>query len=113
MCLSCGHDGRDLQGEGGPASWSCPRCGADLYARPPRSYAELEGLDEAPASTAFEAGATRGYRRLEFTHGPHPMKSRRRGTRRRFIAAVLGGVCVAGLVALTLLSVAPWLADKV
>ncbi|MBL9141156.1 MAG: hypothetical protein JNK53_04760 [Phycisphaerae bacterium] len=25
----------------------CPRCGCDLLARPPRSYAEMEGLHEA------------------------------------------------------------------
>lgn len=24
----------------------CPKCNADLYARPPRSYAEMEGLVE-------------------------------------------------------------------
>lgn len=27
----------------------CPRCGCDLQARPPRSYAEMEGLDALPA----------------------------------------------------------------
>lgn len=31
----------------------CPACGCDLYARPPRSYAELEGFagaEEEPAA---------------------------------------------------------------
>ncbi len=41
-CLSCGYRGPALQG---PArALRCPGCGADLYARPPRSYAELEGF---------------------------------------------------------------------
>ncbi len=44
MCLSCGHRGRHLQGEKGLITVQCPACGADLYARPPRSYAELEGF---------------------------------------------------------------------
>lgn len=30
----------------------CPRCGCDLLARPPRSYAEMEGLDALPAAAA-------------------------------------------------------------
>jgi hypothetical protein len=30
----------------------CPRCGCDLLARPPRSYAEMEGLDTAPEPAA-------------------------------------------------------------
>ena len=28
--------------------FNCPLCKADLYARPPRSYAEMEGLIESP-----------------------------------------------------------------
>lgn len=72
-CLRCGHAGAELQrrsagAEGGlgggmlgrPGGRArradeaagvvdgvvlrCPVCGEDLYARPPRSYAELEGL---------------------------------------------------------------------
>jgi predicted RNA-binding Zn-ribbon protein involved in translation (DUF1610 family) len=45
-CLNCGHDGPELQGERGQALFVCPCCGQDLYARPPRSYAEMEGLDD-------------------------------------------------------------------
>jgi len=45
-CLYCGYDGRILQGERREHTWLCPRCGEDLYARPPRSYAEMEGLVE-------------------------------------------------------------------
>lgn len=35
----------------------CPRCGCDLQARPPRSYAEMEGLHEleAPSPAAADA----------------------------------------------------------
>lgn len=53
-CLHCGHQGRELQGAAGVMTIRCPKCNADLYARPPRSYAEMEGLvevgpDPAPA----------------------------------------------------------------
>lgn len=41
-CLDCGHDGALVQE---PAVFCCPRCGSDLYARPPMSYAEMEGFD--------------------------------------------------------------------
>lgn len=47
-CLACGYSGRfaqasahDIQAHGG----HCPRCGCDFTLRPPRSYAEMEGLD--------------------------------------------------------------------
>lgn len=42
MCLGCGYQGSRLEGN---ATFSCPGCGTDLYARPPMSYAEMEGLD--------------------------------------------------------------------
>lgn len=41
-CLRCGFDGPELQGE--LQDFCCPHCGQDLYARPPRTYFELEGL---------------------------------------------------------------------
>ncbi|MGE3109608.1 MAG: hypothetical protein AB7G11_12700 [Phycisphaerales bacterium] len=44
MCLSCGYQGRELQQRDEASAYSCPFCGADLYARPARSYAEMEGL---------------------------------------------------------------------
>src|SRR5262245_34628423 len=40
-CVSCGYDGALLRG--GQAA-RCPRCACDLQLRPPRSYAEMEGL---------------------------------------------------------------------
>lgn len=47
-CPCCGHDGRELQGRRGRMVFRCPGCGADLYARPARSYAEMEGLAVGP-----------------------------------------------------------------
>lgn len=64
MCVSCGFDGRDLQGERGQARIFCPRCGADLYSRRPRSYAELEGLAPAPADEWVRAGRGLGPRTI-------------------------------------------------
>ncbi len=50
-CLVCGHQGRRLQGPAGLTATRCPHCNADLYARPPRSYAEMEGLvDVSPVA---------------------------------------------------------------
>ena len=43
-CVCCGYDGGPLQGPRGRLVFDCPACGADLYARPARTYAELEGL---------------------------------------------------------------------
>ncbi len=50
MCLSCGYAGATLQGDPGDTALVCPSCAEDLYARPPRSYAEMEGLlDDVPS----------------------------------------------------------------
>jgi len=55
-CLVCGYDGPELQGESGEETYRCPACDADLYARPPRSYAELEGFvaESEPAAPGGE-----------------------------------------------------------
>jgi len=53
-CLVCGYDGPELQGELRDLTYRCPACDADLYARPPRSYAELEGFVLAPDERAGE-----------------------------------------------------------
>lgn len=50
MCLSCGYDGAVIQSDHRESGWLCPHCHADLYARPPRSYADLEGLDDTVTS---------------------------------------------------------------
>ena len=65
-CCACGYAGRDAQraldgrraqrdavdADGGPF---CPQCGCDFAARPPRSYAEMEGLDIAGRSPSRHA----------------------------------------------------------
>lgn len=43
-CLTCGFRGRELQGRRGADRLTCPQCRQDLYSRPARSYAEMEGL---------------------------------------------------------------------
>jgi len=52
-CVRCGYGGSALQRAGGrsgsgPRSvlLTCPKCQQDLYTRPARSYAELEGFEE-------------------------------------------------------------------
>lgn len=49
-CLTCGFRGRELQGRRGLERLVCPQCRQDFYARPPRTYAEMEGLAEPVAS---------------------------------------------------------------
>lgn len=49
VCLCCGYRGPELQRTAPVEVFLCPACGADLYARPPRSYADMEGFDPEPA----------------------------------------------------------------
>lgn len=35
-----------MQGDPAALNYECPACSADLYARPPRSYFEMEGITE-------------------------------------------------------------------
>ena len=46
QCLDCGYDGPELQHPDDQRVYVCPVCMADLYARPPMSYAQMEGLDD-------------------------------------------------------------------
>ncbi|MBT8484677.1 MAG: hypothetical protein HKO59_09025 [Phycisphaerales bacterium] len=48
-CVACGYDGSYL---GDLAADHCSQCGCDFRARPPRSYAEMEGL-AGPGGHAF------------------------------------------------------------
>jgi hypothetical protein len=61
MCLYCGFRHAALAAPGSAAALRCPCCQADLYARPPRSYADLEGLTDLlpppPTSLASRAAA--------------------------------------------------------
>lgn len=54
MCLACGFSGRAIQNASRETAWLCPRCGTDLYARPPRSYAELEALSDSNPGTPMD-----------------------------------------------------------
>jgi hypothetical protein len=44
QCVACGYGGRFVDR---PGQSNCPRCACDFSSRPPRSYAEMEGLEEA------------------------------------------------------------------
>ena len=55
-CLRCGYRGPELQGERVEQYLLCPSCGEDLCSRPPRSYSELEGLDEGVAWMEWPLG---------------------------------------------------------
>ena len=70
LCLYCGFDGSQIQRRGEGAVFHCPACGGDLYARPPRSYAEMEGF--ADEATEVGAGAD-GSVRAEFP-GANPSR---------------------------------------
>lgn len=59
VCLACGYRGPELQSGYPVEVFVCPVCACDLYARPPRSYAEMEGVGVAPgAAPASGGGAT-------------------------------------------------------
>lgn len=59
MCLDCGYRGRELQGERILVTFTCPSCQADLYARPARSYAEMEGLEQGVCDSPVFSGDRR------------------------------------------------------
>lgn len=43
QCVACGYSGRFVDREN---QTHCPRCACDFAVRPPKSYAEMEGLDQ-------------------------------------------------------------------
>lgn len=43
QCVACGYSGRFVDR---PGQTHCPRCTCDFGSRPPRSYAEMEGIDQ-------------------------------------------------------------------
>ena len=64
-CMACGYDGPGLRAS---QSTHCALCGCDLSARPPRSYAELEGfvelwVEEAPVQVGLDPQRTRLFQR--------------------------------------------------
>ena len=58
-CLTCGYRGRELQGRRGQERLICPQCRQDLYVRPARSYAEMEGLVQPGAEARTHDGTRR------------------------------------------------------
>jgi hypothetical protein len=44
ICVACGYDGPAIRGDLDEIGYACPQCSQDLYARPPMSYAEMEGF---------------------------------------------------------------------
>jgi predicted RNA-binding Zn-ribbon protein involved in translation (DUF1610 family) len=73
VCLACGFDGHAIQHLRYAEPFPCPSCGEDLGLRPPRSYAELEGIDDdAPI--------------LRPTPGPQPIRPH--GFWQRLIGAI-------------------------
>jgi len=53
-CVACGYSGRFVDRTNQP---QCPRCACDFAVRPPKSYAEMEGLDEAEPTARRRAHA--------------------------------------------------------
>jgi predicted RNA-binding Zn-ribbon protein involved in translation (DUF1610 family) len=99
-CLACGFDGRALQGERGRLTFECPSCGADLYARPPRSYAELEGLVEADSFHDHLAPTPRAILTRSRPLHRRPPSARRAGVAlERLLAVSIGVVFVVASVA--------------
>lgn len=54
-CVACGYDGALLRN--GIVD-RCPRCACDLHNRPPRSYAEMEGLIGQPIRVSNSTDGT-------------------------------------------------------
>jgi hypothetical protein len=92
MCLACGFNGPEVQGPLALVKYRCPSCDADLYARPPRSYAQLEGL------VAIAPPMERA--RLEEWADRLLAVERRRRQRRRRVALVVGLMTGSALVSL-------------
>ena len=119
MCLGCGFDGRGLQTGHAEPAWKCPKCGADLYSRPPRSYAEMEGLDDEAASPAGPRpagapGITLGFRSISHLDRRRivimtPNLGRRRKPRHLQPLSVFVGVLVMAMLAATVVSIGVWL----
>jgi hypothetical protein len=61
-CLRCGYRGPELQSERPEPPLICPACGEDLYSRPPRSYAELEGLEDTATWAGWSESSRSGGR---------------------------------------------------
>lgn len=52
QCVACGYAGRFVDRAG---QTHCPRCACDFAERPPKSYAEMEGIDQLEPSSRRRA----------------------------------------------------------
>ena len=119
MCLGCGFDGRGLQTGHTEPAWKCPKCGADLYSRPPRSYAEMEGLDDdascqAALRRSAAPGTTLGFKSISHMDRRRvvimtPTLGRRRNSHRLQPFSVFVGVLFMAVLAATVVSIGVWL----
>lgn len=90
-CVSCGHGGIQLQGDPAATSFRCPACNADLYARPARTYAEMEGFVEAGPAPSRAASFDRISRLLLAAPAVAAEQRRRRRVRLMFCCVFLAG----------------------
>lgn len=103
MCLSCGFDGRAIQNHSRDSTWVCPRCDSDLYARPPKSYAELEALSDSNPGSPMDDNLLRpAPRRSIVTRATTIIDASLRASTRTWIVA-------AALAALSLFAVGVWI----
>jgi|GEM_PF-2324577 len=64
-CVLCGYSGIFVQAGGAATRFECPCCGGDLYARPARSYNQMEGFDPTdPAATRLPGRTQRALHRI-------------------------------------------------
>lgn len=93
-CLSCGYGGPELQGDRGRTAFRCPACAEDLYARPARTYYEMEGFDAEHAPLRVAPPATLRHRLRRAHAGMTRL-------RRHWLAQLLGrGVVLTATLAL-------------
>jgi hypothetical protein len=77
-----------LHGDLSLTGYRCPACGVDLYSRPPRTYAEMEGLADATDST--RAASFDRLSRLLLTAPAVAVEQRRQRRSRAWGAALVG-----------------------
>ena len=99
LCLRCGYRGRLLQGDRGRSTFTCPSCSCDLYARPPKSYAELEGLHENPEDAPFaDFWSIPGMDIPIEPSAPHHPRFRCGSGTRLDVLLIVGVACAVGMV---------------
>lgn len=82
-----------MQGSAGLTTRRCPSCGADLCARPPRSYAEMEGIVEVAG--VRQRWASRPAQTPGISRPMRPAPDPARAVRRAGFFFLIAGVCAA------------------